>query len=266
VDPSQVYYQTSLNGVTNYAGTPPNLPTNNTKTVLGCPPNEPFSDGTRCLACPLPRFFNFQTSQCELCPSQQTFDTVLKSCRPASSSTNARNSNIEKASNFRGRVPLYNSSLLSCPEGSPYFNGAACITCQSPAYYDFEKAYCQHCGTGLSFNVHSRQCEYDKPAFVTDTSNANILFNGNYSQIQTETKTRQGQLGVGVCPGTTPYYDATTNACINCGGDTPIFNLKYSRCVNCGPDSEFDALSRICISRSRIAPTLERTLMNTFRI
>lgn len=69
-DPSKVYYQSSLSGVANYAGSPPNLPANNTKTVLGCPTTTPFSDGTHCLSCPSPNFFNFQTNHCELCPSQ----------------------------------------------------------------------------------------------------------------------------------------------------------------------------------------------------
>lgn len=45
IDPSQVYYTSSLNGVDNYMGNPPNIPSNNDKVVMGCPKKTPFSDG-----------------------------------------------------------------------------------------------------------------------------------------------------------------------------------------------------------------------------
>lgn len=141
-DPSKVYYTSSLNGVSNYAGTPPNIPPNNDKKVIGCPVETPFSNGKQCLACPLPRFYNFQTNQCELCSSQLIFDTNTKSCVPKTTTSTSRNSNIEKASNFMGRLPAYNSSLLTCPEGSPYFNGVACTTCQQPSYFNFQTLTC----------------------------------------------------------------------------------------------------------------------------
>lgn len=64
VDPSKVYYTSSLNGVNNYAGNPPNIPSNNDKKVLGCPSTAPFSTGQVCLNCSVPHFFNFQTNQC----------------------------------------------------------------------------------------------------------------------------------------------------------------------------------------------------------
>ncbi len=69
------------------------------------------------------------------------------------------------------RVPSFNANLLTCPEGAPYFNGVACITCQLPAYFDFLTLLCQNCPSGQSFNPHNRLCEYSRPSFVTDTSN-----------------------------------------------------------------------------------------------
>ena len=59
LNPTQVYYTSSLNGVNNYIGLPPNIPANNTKKVMGCPSSTPFSNGAQCVSCPLPQFYNF---------------------------------------------------------------------------------------------------------------------------------------------------------------------------------------------------------------
>lgn len=81
------------------------------------------------------------------------------------------------------QVPNFNSSLLTCPTATPYFNGTTCIACNYPMYFNFKTFQCQNCPAGLKFNTLNRQCEFEKQTFVTDTSNENVLFNGNYSTL-----------------------------------------------------------------------------------
>lgn len=64
IDPTKVTYVSSVSTATNYIGSPPNIPVDNSKTILGCPTNAPFSNGSVCITCNLPQFFNFQTNQC----------------------------------------------------------------------------------------------------------------------------------------------------------------------------------------------------------
>ena len=64
LNPAMVYYTSSVNGVNNYIGVPPNIPPNNNKVVMGCPASQPFSNGVGCVACSLPNFYNFQTNAC----------------------------------------------------------------------------------------------------------------------------------------------------------------------------------------------------------
>jgi hypothetical protein len=266
VNPLLVYYTSSLNGVANYLGLPPNLPPNNNRTVLGCPSSAPFSDGQRCLSCPLPNFYNFQTNHCELCPPGLVFSTLSRTCVPRTSANNSRNSNLVGAGNFMGQVPPYDPALLTCPAGSPFFDGLACITCQLPAYFDFLSLACQNCPAGTAFNAHVRLCEYSTPAFATNTSDPNIFYNGNFTAEAARLGQLQASLGIPTCPPGVPFYSSTTNLCMACPSSSPIFNLKYSQCMNCGSSGFFDLSTHICLSSFRIAPSLTRELMNTFAL
>ena len=266
LNPAQVYYSSSLNGVGNYIGLPPNVPVNNKKKVLGCPPTMPFSNGAQCVACPLPKFYNYQTNLCELCLSNLVFNVNTKTCVAKTSLSASKNSDITNASNFMGQVPPYNSNLLTCPPGTPYFNGLSCITCPAPSYFDFTLLSCLNCNPGFTFNVNTRLCQSTNPSFVTNTSSPNIFYNGNYSTIVTQTQSTQTSLGIPTCPTSTPYYQSTTNTCIACPSATPIYNIKYSSCMSCGPHSFFDATTHICLSTQRIPLSIARELMNTFSL
>ena len=165
-----------------------------------------------------------------------------------------------------GQVPPYNSNLLTCPPGTPYFNGVSCITCSIPSYFDFTLLSCLNCNPGFTFNINTRLCESTSPSFVTNTSSPNIFYNGNYSTIVAQTQSTQTSLGIPTCPTSTPYYQSTTNTCIACPSATPIFNIKYSSCMSCGLHSFFDATTHICLSTQRIPLSIARELMNTFSL
>lgn len=94
LDASKVLYVSSLSGVSNYIGTPPNVPASTDKKILGCPADTPFSNSQQCVACVLPRFFNFQTNQCELCAIDLTFDVNLKKCVAKTPTSESRNNNL----------------------------------------------------------------------------------------------------------------------------------------------------------------------------
>jgi len=44
LDASKVLYVSSLSGVSNYIGSPPNIPSTTDKKILGCPVDKPFSN------------------------------------------------------------------------------------------------------------------------------------------------------------------------------------------------------------------------------
>ncbi len=77
-------------------------------------------------------------------------------------------------------VPQYNESLETCDSNAPYFNGGACISCNLPSYFDFKTFNCENCPSEQSFNVQNRLCEYTKQLFISDTTNPDIYYNGNY--------------------------------------------------------------------------------------
>lgn len=39
-------------------------------------------------------------------------------------------------------MPQYNDTLLTCDSNAPYFNGAACIACNLPSYFNFKSFNC----------------------------------------------------------------------------------------------------------------------------
>jgi len=266
INPAMVYYTSSINGISNYIGLPPNIPANNNKIVMGCPNSTPFANGVGCVACSLPNFYNFQFNACEICRTGLTFDTTTKSCIPQTSVSNQYNSNIAIANNFMGIVPAYNPALLTCSPGTPFFDGLACITCSAPNYFDFTTLSCQPCPSGTVFNPSNRLCIYPNPSYVTNMSNPNIFYNGNYTVLQASINQQQLANSLATCPSGSPFYDATTNTCISCPSSTPIFNIVYNRCMNCGSNAFFDQTIHICVTTQRIPLSLTRELMNTFNL
>ena len=180
--------------------------------------------------------------------------------------SNQYNSNIAQANNFMGQVPAYNPALLTCSAGTPFFDGFACITCTPPNYFDFSTFACQPCPSGTTFNPSNRLCIYPNPSYVTNMSDPNIFYNGNYTALQANISQTQVTYSLPTCPAGTPFYQATTNTCIVCPSSTPVFNIKYSSCMNCGPSAFFDPTVHICISTQRIPLSLTRELMNTFNL
>lgn len=266
VDASKIYYSSSLNGVSNYIGTPPILASTKGKVVRPCPANTPFSNGMQCVECSTPKFFNFITNLCEKCSNDLIFNISSKSCSPKlDSATAQKNSNIGNINNFMYAMPLYNDSLSTCDQKAPFFNGAACISCDLPLYFNFKTLQCEGCPSGLKFNSQNRLCEYNNQKFISNTANPNIYYNGNYQAMADSINAKRlSDASIQLCPTSTPFYQATTNQCIACPPDLPIFNLKYSKCISCGADSSFDPASRICIYNKKVGLSLERTLMNTF--
>lgn len=162
-------------------------------------------------------------------------------------------------------MPQYNDSLMTCDAAAPYFNGLACVSCLLPSYFNFKTLYCETCHSGQFFNPQNRLCQFKDQKFISDLTNKNIYYNGNFqAYASTINAKRQDNSNINVCPQDTPFFMTTTNQCIKCPDDQPIFNIKYSKCMNCGSDSSFDQTSRICIYNRRIGLTLGRTLMNTF--
>ena len=261
-----VYYTSSVNGLNNYVGAPPNIPANNNKVVMGCPAATPYSNGVVCMTCALPSFYNFNTNVCELCQPGLVFDVTTKTCIPQTSASFMYNSNIAQSTNFMGQVPPYNSALLTCSLTTPYFDGSTCVACSLPNYFDFATLTCQPCPPSTAFDPTNRLCTYSSPSYVTNLNNPNIFYNGNYSALQTTLSQSQLTYASVTCPGSTPFYDATTNTCIACPSSTPVFNIKYNSCMNCGPQGFFDPTIHLCISTQRVPVSLTRELMNTFNL
>ena len=94
LDITKVLYVSSLSGVTNYIGNPPNAPATTDKKILGCPVDKPFSNGQQCVACEMPKFFNFQTNQCELCATDLSFDLNFRKCVAKTTTSMSRNNNL----------------------------------------------------------------------------------------------------------------------------------------------------------------------------
>ena len=186
------------------------------------------------------------------------FDVATKTCAVKTSVNNSRNSDLTNAANFMGQIPPYNSNLLTCPPTTPFYNGATCITCQQPSYFDFSTLSCLNCNPGFTFNTATRQCESTNPSFVTNTSSPNIFYNGNYSSLVSKVQSTQSSLGIPACPTSTPYYQATTNTCVSCPNTTPIFNIKYGSCMSCGPKSFFDSTTHLCISTQKVPLSIAR--------
>lgn len=217
VDPTKIYYSNSLNGVSNYIGLPPILTNSSNKIVNSCPPEAPFSSGKVCISCSVPKFYNFNTNNCEMCGSGLTFNSTTMSCQLVTLSSSAQNSNVENASNFMYQMPQFNSSLSTCTASAPFFNGMSCVSCSLPSFFNFKTLTCTNCLPQQSFNAQNRQCVYTNQTSVTDTTNPSIYYNGNYNSlvnsIQSTTSTNPN---ITVCPTNSPFYDATSNQCISC--------------------------------------------------
>lgn len=158
LDASQVYFESSLNGIPNYIGSPPLIASAQGKVVSSCPVEKPFSSGQQCVACGLPQFFNFQTNQCELCNPDLQFDLPSKSCQPRNSNAPQKNSNIASVSNFMYNLPAYDPALPTCDAQAPFFNGMACTACALPSFFNFRTLACQVCPPEQHFNPTNRQC------------------------------------------------------------------------------------------------------------
>lgn len=74
LDPSKVYFTNSLNGVSNYIGNPPIIADLSNKVTKACPAEKPFSNGKQCVECSSPKFYNFQSNQCEKCSNNLIFN------------------------------------------------------------------------------------------------------------------------------------------------------------------------------------------------
>ena len=77
-------------------------------------------------------------------------------------------------------MPQYNESIETCDSNAPYFNGDSCIACNLPSYFNFKTFNCDSCPVDQTFNIQNRLCEFKDQKYISDMSNPNIYYNGNY--------------------------------------------------------------------------------------
>lgn len=108
--------------------------------ITNCPLDKPFYDGTGCINCTDPNpIFNMKTRLCTSCPSGQVLDSNSKVCVQGQAPTpNA--TNPLALGNSSGNAPTATNNDVACPLATPFFNGTACISCQT--FFDFNTNKC----------------------------------------------------------------------------------------------------------------------------
>lgn len=159
------------------------------------------------------------------------------------------------AENFVGKVPAYKSQFSQCPPEKRYFNGQICQSCDLPQYWNFDTNECKSCEKGLYFDKYARQCLYSPEGQKYKTNldaTKNIYFNGDFEEVKREVANSGNK---SLCPSDKPFYDKSSNSCINCEGDSNIFNYLKNHCMRCPDGTHFNEEYHICFQNG-VEPTV----------
>ena len=63
---------------------------------------------------------------CESCKPEWKFNNNEHQCVFIATG-NKYNTNLVGLKNYQGKIPKYDSSLPTCPEGRPFFDGNTCV-------------------------------------------------------------------------------------------------------------------------------------------
>lgn len=150
--------------ITNFAGIIPAYDSQ----VSTCPKDTPFFNGNQCIECKLPKYINFQTSQCKSCDSDKIFSTENGQCIVTDPKfmTDLNSSNIYYIGNFQDWQAKQQAllkdhpNIQKCPGDKPYFNfgNNSCQVCSNDyPLYDIKYNRCIRCENS-EYNPESRVC------------------------------------------------------------------------------------------------------------
>ena len=95
---------------------------------------------------------------CMTCPAGYKFSVTEKKCLKQAFNSNTQ----ESGGNFIGKLPAPIAGAETCPVATPYFNGAECIGCPTPSFFDFTDSLCKTCPENTTFDSNSHMCLYKK--------------------------------------------------------------------------------------------------------
>ena len=118
-------------------------------------------------------YYNYETLQCENCPSGTTFDININQCvRPLDKNLFYTNIDESQSANLLyGGLTIgeLQAKLLTqkkaypqsqyCPQSTPYFDGITCIACpQYKMYFNLRYTLCQVCLANETLDKDSHNC------------------------------------------------------------------------------------------------------------
>lgn len=162
-----------------------------------CPSDRPYSNKVECLACTAPSYWNQTTLTCQACPNGQVFVPQLGRCSPcppqfpvlangecracppgSNYSTYSQvcvqcatgsqfDTNTGQCRNITiitqpkcSTGATFNQVLQKCvcPSQTPYDNGAVCVACDAPYYWNTTSSMCSICADGSVYNANRKLC------------------------------------------------------------------------------------------------------------
>lgn len=133
------------------------------------------------------------------------------------------NSNLQQNQNYLGSPPPQNSTLQSCTNEQPYFNGLNCISCSLPLYFNFDGKICTSCPSTDSFDITTKKCQNDPSKIYYNNSLAGV---NNYIGQPPIPSDTPGKVVV-PCPSDAPF--SLANKCVSCPSPH-FFNFQTKQC------------------------------------
>lgn len=118
-----------------------------------CPSSTPLIINGQCKACPTGTNYDKNSKVCVRCSSDSTFNPNTGLCDLIPIVTPPPKCSIGGSwSTAEGRCV--------CPSATPYDNGAVCIGCDLPYYWNATVKACSQCPDGQVYNTQQLSCQY----------------------------------------------------------------------------------------------------------
>jgi len=141
----------------------------------------PYFNGKECIKCTNEQLFNVTSKTCVYCPANTTYDNVMMKCDSIKYKTNSLTDRLW-VDNLVAYQAAYKTNMgKECPTTEPFFNGTACINCQSDQIFNSSSLKCTKCPTGTVFNNMNKNCSESKANIFVPGKTDNLLGVPSYS-------------------------------------------------------------------------------------
>lgn len=194
-----------------------------TTVTTTCPSSAPFYDGAKCVSCYLPQYWNHDNNRCENCPSGQNYDVGIKRCTTCPSGYSFdfkvyRCIEMQTVTNTTTSTITPSASL--CTSNNTFFDGAKCVVCYLPRYWNHDANRCESCATGSNYDVSLKRCLYCAVGYTFDFNKWTCVWDGSSDLVNSSSGGATGSFGSMFGATTTTTTTGTGSSAASTSGTT----------------------------------------------